>query len=51
MADGYDVWLPVDSLLEEQAVYRTLLDPLAGTFPELRSPGARSWSARSLAHA
>ena len=35
VADGYDVWLPVDGMLEEEAVYRTLLDPLAGTILEL----------------
>ena len=35
MADGYDVWLPVDASVEEEAVYRTLLDPLTGTILEL----------------
>jgi SAM-dependent methyltransferase len=35
VADGYDVWLPVDGLLEEEATYRRLLDPVPGTILEL----------------
>ena len=35
VARGYDAWIPVDSLLEEESLYRRLLDPVDGTILEL----------------
>lgn len=35
VAEGYDTWIPVDSALEEEPVYRRLLDGIDGTILEL----------------
>ncbi len=35
VAEGYDAWLPVDDLLEEEPAYRRLLDGIDGTVLEL----------------
>jgi len=48
VAQGYDAWIPVDSLLEEESLYRRLLDPVEGTILELGCGTGRPllrWSA------